>query len=275
MTSYASYTTLKCNLDGDGVLVVLLNRPGKMNSLDETMVAELRDAMTAADADQAVRCVLITGEGRAFSAGRDISSAKPDEDAYDIIANHVNPMLAAIYHCRKPTVAAVNGPAMGVGLGIALACDIVLAADNARMSSPFARLGVALDSGGHYFLPRLVGYHRAMEMVYTSDIIRGKQAAAWGLVNRSVPGTRLRDRSLELAGRIARGPVNAFMAEKAFMRRAATMSYDEVCAAEAKLQDSLMGSPEYDEGLAAFNGKRAPDFSAIALRAASEDGAAR
>lgn len=275
MTSYASYTTLKCELDSDGVLLVLLNRPDKMNSLDETMVAELRDAMTSADADLSVRCVLITGEGRAFSAGRDISSAEPDEDAYDIIANHVNPMLATIYHCRKPTVAAVNGPAMGVGLGIALACDIVIAADNARMSSPFARLGVALDSGGHYFLPRLVGYHRAMEMVFTSDIIRGKQAAAWGLVNRSVPGTRLRDRSLTLARRLAGGPVNAFIAEKAFMRQAATMNYDEVCAAEAKLQDSLMGSPEYDEGLAAFNGKRAPDFTAIPLRAVSEDEAPR
>lgn len=274
MTSYSSFTTLRGDLDSDGVLLILLNRPDKMNSLDETMVGELQSAMTSASSDPHVRCVLITGEGRAFSAGRDISSAKPDEDAYDIIANHVNPMLATIYHCPKPTVAAVNGPAMGVGLGIALACDIVLAADNARLSSPFARLGVALDSGGHYFLPRLVGYHRAMEMVYTSDIIRGKQAAAWGLVNQSVPGTRLRDRSLDLARRIARGPVNAFVAEKAFMRRAATMNYDEVCAAEAKLQDSLMGSPEYDEGLAAFNGKRAPDFSRIQLRTET-DGAVR
>ena len=266
MTSYASYTTLKCELDADGVLLVLLNRPDKMNSLDETMVTELAGAMTSAAGDSSVRCVLITGAGRAFSAGRDISAAKPDEDAYDIIANHVNPMLATIYHCPKPTVSAVNGPAMGVGLGIALACDVVIAADNARMSSPFARLGVALDSGGHYFLPRLVGYNRAMEMVYTSDIIRGKQAASWGLVNRSVPGTRLRDRSLELARRIASGPVNAFMAEKAFMRQAETMGYDQVCAAEAKLQDSLMGSPEYGEGLAAFTAKRAPDFSAIPLR---------
>ena len=266
MASYGSYTTLAAELDDDGVLLVLLNRPEVMNSLDETMVGELAAAMTSAGSGDGVRCVLITGAGRAFSAGRDISSAKADEDAYDIIANHVNPMLATIYHCPKPTIAAVNGPAMGVGLGIALACDIVLAADNARMSSPFARLGVALDSGGHYFLPRLVGYHRTMEMIYTSDIIRGKQAAAWGLVNRSVPGTRLLDRSMDLARRIARGPVNAFMAEKAFTRRAATMSYDDVCAEEATLQDSLMGSAEYAEGLAAFTAKRQPDFSAIPLR---------
>ncbi len=269
--SYTDQVTVKCTLDEDGVLLVVLNRPDKMNSLDSVMVTELQAVMTAASQDDAVRCILITGAGKAFSAGRDISAAEPDEDAYDIIVNHINPMLATIYHCPKPTVSAVNGPAMGVGLGIALACDVVIAADNARMSSPFARLGVALDSGGHYFLPRLVGYNRAMEMVLTGDIIRGRQAAAWGLVNRSVAGTVLVARSLELARRIARGPVNAFIAEKAFMRQAETMSgYDEVCLAEARLQESLMGSPEYAEGLAAFSAKREPNFTGIALRTSGE-----
>jgi enoyl-CoA hydratase/carnithine racemase len=267
MTSFASFTTLKCGLDDAGVLLVLLNRPDKLNSLNQTMVAEVGAALTSAADSLDVRCVLITGEGRAFCAGRDISAARPDEDAYDIIAHHVNPMLATIYHCPKPTVAAVNGPAMGVGLGIALACDIVIAADDAKISSPFGRLGIALDSGGHYFLPRLVGYHRAMELIYTSEVIGGTQAAAWGLVNRSVPGTELREHSLELARRIAAGPVNAFMAEKAFVRQAEAMTYDQVCGAEAKLQGSLMGSPEYAEGLAAFSAKRAPNFAGIALRA--------
>ncbi len=212
--NYEDFTTLNCTLDDDGVLMVVLNRPDKMNSLDGVMVKDLQIAIQTATADTSVRCILITGAGKAFSAGRDISAAEPDEDAYDIIVNHINPMLAAIYHCPKPTLSAVNGPAMGVGLGIALACDLVIAADNARMSSPFARLGVALDSGGHYFLPRLIGYHRAMEMVFTGDTIRGKQAAAWGLVNRSVAGTVLIARSLKIARQIARGPVNAFIAEK-------------------------------------------------------------
>src|SRR3954451_7939561 len=135
--AYSDYTTVRCELDEDGVLLVLLNRPQKMNSFDDTMVTELQDAVTTAGKDDEVRCVLVTGEGAGFSAGRDISAAKPDEDAYDIIANHVNPMLASVYHCPKPTVAAVNGAAMGVGLGVALACDVVLAADNAKMSSPF------------------------------------------------------------------------------------------------------------------------------------------
>jgi 2-(1,2-epoxy-1,2-dihydrophenyl)acetyl-CoA isomerase len=264
--AYTDYTTLRCELDDDGVLLILLNRPEKMNAFDDAMVEELQDAVTTAGTDDAVRCVLITGEGAGFSAGRDLSSAKPDEDAYDIIVNHVNPMLAVVYHCPKPTVAAVNGAAMGVGLGLALACDIVLAADNAKFASPFARLGVALDSGGHYFLPRLVGYNRAMEMIFTGDVIRGQQAAEWGLVNRSIPGTRLRPRALELARRIARGPVNAFIAEKEFTRRAMGLDYDTLCAEEATLQNSLMGSPEYAEGLAAFGEKRAPDFRGIALR---------
>jgi 2-(1,2-epoxy-1,2-dihydrophenyl)acetyl-CoA isomerase len=270
--NFKKFTTINCTLDDDGVFLIVLNRPDKMNSLDSVMVKDLQSAMEGATADKNVRCILITGAGKAFSAGRDISSADPNEDAYDIIVNHINPMLAAIYHCPKPTISAVNGPAMGVGLGIALACDLVLAADNARKSSPFARLGVALDSGGHYFLPRLIGYNRAMEMVLTGDTIRGKQAAAWGLVNRAVAGNELMSRSLKIARQIARGPVNAFIAEKAFMRQAETMvNYDEVCLAEAKLQDSLMGSPEYAEGLAAFSSKRAPNFTGIAIRANGEE----
>lgn len=265
-TPYGNYTTIAGSLDEDGVLTLLLDRPDKMNSLDDTMVAEMTDLLERAAGDGLVRCLLITGAGRAFCAGRDISNADPDEDAYDIIVNTFNPLLAKIYHFPKPSVSAVNGPAMGVGLGIALACDLVIAADNARFASPFARLGVALDSGGHYFLPRLIGYHRTMEMIYTGVTVRGKQAAEWGLVNRSVAGRALRERSTELARSIARGPVNAFIAEKQFTQSSQDHDYDRVCADEAVLQNSLMSSPEYDEGLAAFDQKRAPEFSRIALR---------
>lgn len=270
----SEYTTITGQLDQDGVLTLLLNRPDKMNSVDEIMVAEMTDLLDRGALDQAVRTLLITGAGRAFCAGRDISNADPDEDAYDIIVNTFNPLLAKIYHFAKPTVSAVNGPAMGVGLGIALACDVVLAADNARFASPFARLGVALDSGGHYFLPRLIGYHRTMEMIYTGVTVRGKQAADWGLVNRSVAGSVLRERATELARSIARGPVNAFMAEKRFTQRSEGHDYDQVCADEAVLQNSLMSSPEYDEGLAAFSEKRAPAFSQIPLRTEGKEAGA-
>lgn len=255
--------TITTELTSDGVLVVTMNRPQVMNAADETMVNEIKDVFDSTRDDAKVRCVLITGAGKAFCSGRDISSASADEDAYAIIHDSVNPMLASIYHYPKPTVAAVNGAAMGVGLGIALACDIVIASDNAKFSSPFANLGVALDSGGHFFLPRLIGVHRSLELAYTSDIIRGKQAAEWGLVNRSVAGAVLVERSLQLATRIALGPVNAFKGQKELMRRSEKMAYDEICEAEAVLQASLMGSAEYEEGLAAFNEKRRPNFRKV------------
>lgn len=255
-----TYETLLVDNDGSGLLTVSMNRPAVMNAADTVMVRELAEVFGGVGADGSVRAVLVTGEGKAFCSGRDISSADPDEDAYEIIHDHVNPMLAKIFHCPKPTIAAVNGAAMGIGLGIALACDIVLAADNAKLSSPFANLGVALDSGGHFFLPRLVGYHRALEMAYTSDVIRGRQAAEWGLVNHSYAGRVLRERATELGRRIAGGPLEAYIGQKALMRKSLDMSYDDVCEAEAELQASLMGSAEYAEGLAAFNEKRRPDF---------------
>ncbi len=255
----ADYTTLIVT-DEDGLRTVSLNRPKVMNAVDPAMLAELDGVLAASEEDPEVRCLLFTGEGKAFCAGRDLSSAKPDEDAYKIIAEDINPMLARIYDFPKPTIAAVNGVAMGLGLGIALACDIVYAADNARMSSPFANLGVALDSGGHYFLPRMIGYHRAMEMVYTADIIRGRQAAEWGLVNRSVAGSELRARTTALGKRIAAGPTAAFQGQKALMRQSPAMDYAACMEAEARLQASLVGAPEYEEGLAAFKEKRRPDF---------------
>lgn len=247
----------------DGLLTVTLNRPEKMNSVGAAMAGELRALFESVAGDADVGCVLVTGAGKAFCAGRDLSEARPDEDAYGIITTVFNPMLQALHDCPKPTIAAVNGAAMGVGLGLAMACDLVIAADNARFSSPFANLGVALDSGGHYFLTRAVGLPRAMEMIYTADVIRGRQAEAWGLVNRSVPGLKLLEWSTQLGKRIAAGPTTAFTEQKALARRALSMSLPEVFDAEARLQARLVRMPEYAEGLAAFAGKRRPNFRAL------------
>jgi 2-(1,2-epoxy-1,2-dihydrophenyl)acetyl-CoA isomerase len=244
----------------EGLLTVTLNRPSVMNSVSTRMAAELKSAVEEAALDDDVRCLLIKGAGKAFCAGRDLSEAKPNEDAYAIITGVFNPMLLAIHDMPKPSIAAVNGVAMGVGLGIALACDIVYAADNARFSSPFANLGVALDSGGHYFLPRLLTVNRALEMVYTADVIRGRQAEAWGLVNRSVPGTKLAEWTHQLGCKLAAGPTNAFVGQKRLIRQSENLSYSEVLEAEARLQADLVRRPEYAEGLAAFKQKRQPNF---------------
>jgi 2-(1,2-epoxy-1,2-dihydrophenyl)acetyl-CoA isomerase len=247
----------------DGLLTVTLNRPEKMNSIGAALARRLQSIFEEAADDDQVRCVLVTGAGKAFCAGRDLGEAKPNEEAYGIITGVFNPMLAAVYHFPKPTISAINGAAMGVGLGIALACDVVIAADNARLSSPFANLGVALDSGGHFHLPRAVGLHRAMEMIYTADVIRGKQAEAWGLVNRSMPGLKLLEWSRQLGLRIAAGPTNAFVRQKQLARQSMDMGFEQVLEAEAKLQGELVRMPEYREGLAAFLQKRRPDFRAL------------
>ncbi len=247
----------------DGLLTVTLNRPDKMNSIGQDMAHRLTELFKEAASDAQVRCLLITGAGKGFCAGRDLSEARPGEDAYGIITTVFNPLLTAVYDFPKPSIAAVNGAAMGVGLGLALACDLVIAADNARLSSPFANLGVALDSGGHFHLPRAIGLHRTLEMIYTADVVRGKQAEAWGLVNRSVPGLKLGPWSEQMGLRIAAGPTNAYVQQKRLARRALGMGFAEVLEQEARLQADLVTKPEYEEGLKAFMQKRRPDFRSV------------
>ncbi len=244
--------------DRGGVRLVTLDRPDALNAVNRAMLRELSATLNEAATDDAVRCLVLTGAGRAFCSGRDLTEAEPGEDAYTIISETITPVLAQLWDVEKPTIAAVNGAAMGVGLGLALNCDIVIAADNAQFSSPFANLGVALDSGGHYHLPRLVGLHRALEMVYTADVIRGPQAAAWGLVNRSVAGSRLMAVTMAMAERIANGPTLAFRGQKALLRRSEGSSWEEINEAEARLQAELVQTDDYAEGLAAFNEKRPP-----------------
>ena len=246
--------------DDAGVRMITLNRPQAQNAANRAMLAELSSAFDAAAADDDVRCLLLTGAGRAFCSGRDLTEAEPGEDAYAIISQTITPVLEQLWEFAKPTVAAVNGAAMGVGLGLALNCDIVIAADNARFSSPFANLGVALDSGGHYHLPRRVGIPRAFEMIYTAEVIRGPQAAEWGLVNRSVAGSRLLAVATAMAQRIAAGPTLAFRRQKALLRQAADLTWAEVNEAEAHLQAELVQTDDYREGLAAFVDKRRPRF---------------
>ena len=242
------------------VLIVRLSRPAKMNALTLDMIQTLRGIFLSAADDSDVRCLLLEAKGRAFCAGRDLSSAAAEEDAETLLNDAVNPMLQALYDFPKPSIAAVNGAAMGIGLGLALACDIVYAGESAQLSSPFANLGGALDSGGHYFLPRLVGNSRALELIYTARILDGRTAERWGLVNRAMPDSVLEPTSRALAQRIANGPAGAFFGQKALVRETHDLSYSAVLAAEARLQGALATTPEYAEGVAAFQQKRRPNF---------------
>lgn len=239
---------------------ILLNRPEVMNSLDAEMVARLHSAL-----DECVdsRVVVIRGAGRGFSAGRDLSNAQPlEEDARAILADLFNPLIARIRTLPMPTIAAVHGPALGVGFGIAMACDIVVAASRSRLGSPFANIGCVLDSGGHAALVQRVGPHRALELIYTGRLLDGAAAAEMGLVNEVVADDDFDERIDALATQIGNGPTAAFAASKRIIHAVADAraDFDQVLDAEADAQGHLAGGQDYVEGIGAFMEKRPPRF---------------
>jgi len=244
----------------DNRSIITLNRPEVLNSLDAFMVERLHHAL---DACAGSRAVVVRGAGRGFSAGRDLSNAQPlEEDARLILADLFNPVVARLRTLPMPTIAAVHGPALGVGFGLAMACDIVVAAERSNLGSPFANIGCVLDSGGHAALVHRVGPHRALELVYTGRLLNGQEAAAIGLVNEVVADDKLDAYVNELATKIANGPTAAFAASKRIVHAIAdgALDFDAVLAAEADAQGELAGGHDYVEGIGAFMAKRPPQF---------------
>lgn len=246
----------------NGLAEVVLNRPDKMNALNDAMVEELNAALERAAAD-GVRAMMIRGEGAAFSAGRDLADAHPgDEDAEDIIESIFNPLIKRIVAFPAPTFAAVHGACLGVGLGIALGCDVVYIADDAKIGSPFARIGAVLDSGGHSFFVSRLGTNRALELIYTGRLLSGTEAAQLGLVNRSISKDSLVAETRKLAMQVAQGPTAAFMQSKRLVRRIdeEAMGLFAVLKCEAQAQGAAGKTADYKEGITAFQQKRAPKF---------------
>lgn len=244
----------------DGVMELRLDRPEKMNAVTPEMTAALGKAIERAAEDTDVRCVLLSAAGRAFCAGRDLESATPGEDAERILADEMNPVIAALYALAKPTVAAVNGAAMGFGLGIALACDVVLAARSARFGVPFAKLGAALDCGGHWLLSQRLPAGRVLEMIYSAAPVGGEMAVQIGLAERCWPDESLYEEGRRFARLCADGPSEAFRGQKRLLRSVASRSLEAVLADEARLQGELARTADYKEGVEAFKQRRAPVF---------------
>jgi 2-(1,2-epoxy-1,2-dihydrophenyl)acetyl-CoA isomerase len=249
-------------IDG-GVAELVLNRPDKMNAMNLAMVHDIAESLDAVE-QAGARALLVRGEGRAFCSGRDLDDADPlHEDGEAVLRDVFNPLIERMAGVAVPTIAAVHGACLGTGLGLAMACDIVYAADDARIGSPFARIGAVLDSGAHAAFVSRVGPHRALELVYTGRLLSGREAAEWGLVNRSVAGADLVRRTREMAVSIARGPTAAFLESKRLVRAITdgAPSFADVLAAEAAAQGRASRTHDYQDGISAFQEKRKPSFT--------------
>lgn len=240
----------------DGVARITLNRPRVMNALNRQMRAEITEAVGLAQ-DQA-RVLVLTGAGRAFCSGQDLDDANGDFGR--ILRDEYEPMLMALTLSRIPTIAAVNGVAAGAGASLALAADVAIAVESAVFVQAFARIGLIPDAGATYWLPRQVGFARAMGAVLFADRISAAQALDWGMIYEVVPDTGFAARWQERALALATGPMLAFAAMKQALRASYDNSLPEQLALEARLQADCGTSADCREGIAAFVEKRAPVF---------------
>jgi 2-(1,2-epoxy-1,2-dihydrophenyl)acetyl-CoA isomerase len=248
----------------DGVATVTLNRPEARNAIDLVMRRELLTALDELEADVASRVVLLTGAGGHFSAGGDVKTmaAKrqtPTEGRTRV--ESLNRFVIRLFEFPKPTIAMVDGFAVGAGCNIALACDVLIASDRARFGEVFARIGLVPDGGGTWLLPRLVGLAKAKELVFSADIIEAAEALQIGLVNRVVPAAELEKTARALAGRIAAGPPAALSLAKALLNRSATVDLATSLGFEAYAQAQAITTDDHVEGVRAFLEKRPPRFT--------------
>ena len=247
-----------------GVATVTLNRPERLNAFNDQMIADATAAFKEAGKDREVRCIVLTGSGRAFSSGQDLKDVLAREGDFSIgdhLRRGYNNLVALIAGTEKPVIAAVNGVAAGAGCGVALATDIRIASHEASFILSFSRVGLIPDSGSTWTLPRLVGYARAFEMAVTADRIPAEKALAWGLVNQVAPAEQLEEIVAAWSQALADGPTLAYGLTKRAMHKANGMSLDEALAYEAQLQEVAGRSDDSKEGVRAFVEKREPKFT--------------
>ena len=259
-----SYTTLLHSV-ADGVATVTLNRPERLNAMNAALLKELRQAVRQAADDTAIRCVLITGAGRGFCAGADLAAGdelmvdgRPDPGP--AMERLYNPLVRALRALEKPVVAAVNGPCAGGGMGLAMACDIVIAARSATFLQAFCHLGLIPDVGSTWFLPRLVGSARAAGLAMLGDKLPAETAAEWGLIWKCVDDAALMDEATALARKLAAGPTRGLGLIKRALLQSASNNLDAQLDVERDLQRLAARSDDFIEGVSAFLQKRPAKF---------------
>jgi 2-(1,2-epoxy-1,2-dihydrophenyl)acetyl-CoA isomerase len=248
-----------------GALRIVLDRPDALNAFDARLAADLLAALELAAADDDIRAVVLTGAGRAFSSGADLRAGfeetpegHPDLGAR--LRGRYHPIVRALRELPKPVVAAVNGPAAGIGCSVALAADLVLVAESAYFLLAFVNIGLAPDGGASVFVPARAGLARAAEMAMLGERVGAERALAWGLVNRVVPDAELHDAADALAERLAGGPTRSFAGIKRQLNARQLAGMEEQLELEAEIQQELAASSDFREGVQAFRERRSPGF---------------
>ena len=251
----------------NGVLWMTLNRPDKLNAFNEQMGNDLLEALKEGEKSTEIRCLVLTGEGRAFSVGEDLSSNRAAYEGGkavpfgEILKRRYNPIVQRMRKMEKPVLAAVNGVTAGAGLGLALACDLRVASDKATFHEAFIKVGLVPDAGTSFWLPRILGPGKAMEVGLLGEPIDAAKAMSMGLVNWVFPDERFREEAARLAERLARGPTKAMGLTKRAMNRAVVVDMDSALEYEMYLQDIAGRTRDHIEGVKAFFDKRDPTFT--------------
>jgi len=248
----------------NNVRVITLNRPDVFNSFNRQMSLELQQQLDYAAADEGIRCIVLTGAGKAFCAGQDLKEVTTPElnpGFRAILEEHYNPIIQRIRTIEKPILAAVNGVAAGAGANIALACDIVLAVESAAFIQAFSKIGLVPDSGGTFFLPRLIGFQRAMALCMLGDKVSATDAQQMGMIYKNFPADVFSAEVTKMAETLAQMPTKALGLTKRLMNKSLTHDLNEQLQMEGVLQIEAAQTNDYAEGVTAFVEKRKPLFT--------------
>ncbi|MBD3616723.1 MAG: 2-(1,2-epoxy-1,2-dihydrophenyl)acetyl-CoA isomerase [Gracilimonas sp.] len=249
----------------NGIFTITLNRPDKLNSFNFEMGTQLKEALMEAESNDEIRCVLLTGEGRAFCAGQDLAEATevsedPERDLSEIVHHTYIPIIKGIRQLEKPVICAVNGTAAGAGANIALACDIVIASEDAKFIQSFSQIGLIPDSGGTYILPRLIGLARATALTFLGEKVSAREAVEMGMIWKSYPADEFMEQAQSIAEKLTKMPTRGFGLTKRGFNAGFSNDLESQMKLEAKLQAEAGETHDYNEGVHAFLEKRKPNF---------------